>query len=274
MKSTYWTCSKFADWLRGVPKPAAGTAEEWNAWKKIAKAKKFRYWLTEDGLDYLQRFVYWPANRINNMKHYIDNRWITKSHTLTSNLKRGKWYDFDTRLLHAVFDELVNFVEIELAWKWVVCSTEERKKYKMPEYRSIFRIGLWRCPAAGIAYVNWAAELKNDENWMDKNDPSFGQPSPQALAAQKTLLLYNWWKTERPNRLDPSEASGWSDYCEENFTAAEARGDDPLFSNFITHEDGHSRHILDTYHKLEKEQKEEDTAMLIRLIKLRQSLWA
>jgi hypothetical protein len=29
----YWSCSKFADWLRGMPKLEAGTIEEWNAWK-------------------------------------------------------------------------------------------------------------------------------------------------------------------------------------------------------------------------------------------------
>jgi hypothetical protein len=132
MKSNYWSCSKFADWLRGTIKPLAGTAEEWNAWEKTAKAKKIRYWLAEEGLDHLQNFVRWPANRISDVRCYINNRWITRSHALTSNLKRGNWYDFDTRLLHAVFDELVNFVEIEQAWKLVICSEEELKKYKTP----------------------------------------------------------------------------------------------------------------------------------------------
>src|SRR5664279_3554349 len=124
MKSNYWTCSKLADWLRGTPKPLAGTAEEWNAWKKTAKAKKIRYWLVEEGLDYLQDLVRWPANRINDVRCYIKTRWVLKSHALTSNLKRGEWYDFDTRMLHGVFDELVNFVEIEQAWMLVVFSEE------------------------------------------------------------------------------------------------------------------------------------------------------
>src|SRR5579863_546002 len=107
----YWSCSKFADWLRGTPKLQMGTFEEWNTWEESAKSKKVRYWLAEDGLDHLQDVVYWPANRIYDIRCYINNRWITKSHALTSNLKRGSWYDLDTRLLHAVFDELINFVE-------------------------------------------------------------------------------------------------------------------------------------------------------------------
>lgn len=273
MKSKYWTCSKFSDWLRGTPKPLSGTADEWNTWKKIAKKKKFRYWLAEEGLDYLQSFAYWPANRIRDIRCYISNRWITKSHALTSHLKRGGWYDFDIRLLHAAFDELVNFVEMELAWKFVVCSEEEQKNYKVPWYRSILNLSRWCNPEVGIAYLKWAAELKSDEDWIDKNDPSFGQPTSQALAAQEILQLYQWWKEERPYRPDPSKASGWRDYCEENYKAIEARGDDPSFGNFINNKDERSSHILDTYRKIEKKQEEEDTAMLIRLIKLRQSLW-
>lgn len=275
MKSNYWSCSKFADWLRGTPKLPSGTAKEWNTWEKTAKTKKLRYWLAEEALDYLQNFVRWPANRINDVRFYINNRWIFKRHALTSNLKRGEWYDFDLRLLHAAFDELVNFVEIEQAWMLVAFSEEDRKKYKTPWYRTVFRIGFWRCPEAGIAYLEWAAGLKHYEDWIDKNDPIFGQPTPQALAAQETLTLYKWWKNERPNRPDPSESSGWSEYCDENRKAAEARGDNPLWSNFIKNkmEDERSSNILNICHKIKNEQEEEDTAMLIRLIKIRQNLW-
>ena len=258
----YWSCSKFADWLRGIPKLPIGTLEEWDNWEKKAKTKKLRYWLAEEGLDHLQNFICWPINRINDVRFYINNRWITKSHSLTSNLKKGKWHEFDERLLHCAFDELVNFVEIELAWMNVVFSKEERKKYKVPWYRTIFRIRLWRCPEAGIAYLKWASELKNDENCVDKNNPNYGRFTYQALAAQETLRLYKWWKEERPKRPDPSEASGWSAHCEEN-----REGIDHSLK------DERTREILDLCHKIEKEQEDEDTGMLIRLIEVRKSLW-
>ena len=237
MKSTYWSCSKFADWLRGTPKLPAGTSKEWSDWKKAAKEKTVRYWLAEEGLDYLQNLVCWPAHRISDMRLYINNRWITKSHALTSNLKRGQWQDFDERLLHSVFDELVNFVEIEQAWMQVAFSDEDRKKYRAPWYRTIFRMRLWRCPEAGLAYLNWAAGLKHDEDWIDKNDPAYGQSTFQALAAQETCALYNWWKNERPNRPDPHDASGWSSYCEERRKEAELRGDDSELCMFNTDTD-------------------------------------
>lgn len=275
MKSNDWSCSKFSDWLRGTAKLSVGTSEEWMAWEKSAKAKKIRYWLAEEFLDYLQRIVCWPLYCIGSVRRYINNRFVVKTHALTSTLSRGEWHDFDTRLLHSIFDELVNFVEIEQAWMLVVFSAEERKKYKAPWYRTFLRMGSWRCPEAGVAYLNWAAMLKNDEDWVDKNSPEFGQPTLQALAAQEILVLYQWWKYQRQERLDPSEASGWSNYCEENRKAAEIQGDDSLVNGFILNrKDAEcSGKILAIYHEMEKKHAEEDTAMLIRLIKIRQSLW-
>lgn len=276
MKPHYWSCSKLADWIRGTPTLAAGTSEEWLAWKKKAKSKKFRYWLAEEFLDHLQNFIYWPTRRIYDVRCYVNNRWRTQSHALVSNLKKGQWYDLDTCLIHAIFDELINFVEIEQAWMNVVFSEENRKKYKTPWYRTVFRMGVWRCPEAGIAHLEWAAGLKYDEDYIDKNDPKFGQLTSQALAAQEILALYKWWKIERPKRLDPSDASGWSAYCDKKHKTAEARGDNSLLSIFNKDNEEEkkiSRNLLDIYHTLEEEQEEEDTAMLIRLIKIRRNLW-
>ena len=260
MRSTYWSCTKFADWLRGTSKLSSATEEGWNNWKEIAKQKKFRYWLAEDGLDYLQNFIFWPTDRIKAVRDYISNCWVVKTHALTSMLKRGEYHELDTRLLHAVFDELINFVEIESAWMQVVFSPEERKKYCIPWHRSFLGIKPWRNAQAGIAHLNWAAALKRDEDWIDKNDPTFGQPTAQALAAQEILQLYHWWKHERPNRPDPHEISGWSKYCGQKRIVGKM-------------EESVSRDILNACLKIEKEHEEEDTDMLIRLIKIRSHLW-
>ncbi len=271
----YWSCSKFADWLRGTPKPYSGTEEEWRVWEKTAQTKKTRYWLAENGLDYLQGFLRYPLDRINDVRCYIRNRWIVKTHALSSKLKRGEWYDLDMRLLHACFDEIVNFVEIEQAWMLIMTSAEEKKKYKPPLHRMLFRMGLWRSPEAGMAYLDWAATLKNNEEWHDKNSTDFGQFTSQALAAQEILILYKWWKHERPKRPDPSEASGWSDDYEKKRKAAEARGDHLLWGSIaVSHEEKEcSSKILNLYHEMENKYEEEDTIMLIRLIKVRRSLW-
>jgi hypothetical protein len=275
MRFNYWSCTKFADWVRGSAKPDAATDEGWNAWHKSAKKKRIRYWLAEEGLDHLQRFIYWPMNRLQDLRYYIVNRWIDKTHALTSTLKRGQWHEFDTRLLHSAFDSLVDFVEVEQAWRWI-SSDAEAKKYKATWYHRIFRLSSWRCPSAGLAYLEWASQLKADEEWVDKNDPSYGKPTCQALAAQETYALYTWWKEERPNRPDPMDASGWSNYCEKRREDAKAC-DDESWCSFFQYESNEdkklSTQILEICNKMEQQQADEDTEMLIRLIKLRSSLW-
>ena len=273
MKS-YWSCSKLADWIRGTSKPLSGTRGEWVKWQKEVKIKHFRYWLAEEGLDHLQDTVCWPINRIDDVRIYIKNRWFYKSHAMTSNLKRGQWYDFDHRLLHVIFDELINFVEIELAWMQVISSGDEYKAYNLPWYLKVFHAKEWRCPAAGIAHLKWASDLRYDEDLVEKKDSRHGQLTPQAVAARETLELYNWWKTDRPKRFDPDEASGWIKYCDDLIKKDGIQKTD-FFDSAIINDDNHdeSKKILDASHKIEQDQEEEDTSMLIRLVKVRQFLW-
>ena len=272
----HWSCSKLADWLRGTKKPSSASLEGWADWHKIAKQKKFRYWLVEEFFDRVVDVISWPANRLNDMRCYINNRWFIKTHALTSNLKRGGWHEYDTRLLHSVFDGLINFVEIEKAWKHYIClSKEDRKKYKMPWYRKFFRLGRWRCPEAGIDYLDWEATLKNDEDGLDKNDPEFGKPTPQALGAIEILKLYTWWKIDRPKRPDPMEASGLSAYYDEKNQEAKSKGEDPIMNMFSENrtKDERFEGLSNACHQMEQQQEDEDTEMLMRVIKIRHRLW-
>ena len=51
----YWSCTKFADWLRGTAKLGAGTSEQWDEWRTTAQMKhNFRYWVAEEALDAIQ----------------------------------------------------------------------------------------------------------------------------------------------------------------------------------------------------------------------------
>ena len=267
-ESPYWSCSKFADWLRGTPKMYSASLEEWDVWTKKAKEKPIRYWLAEEGLDYLQDFIYYPFRLVRKMGGYINNRWITKTHALTSRLKRGEFHEFEARMLHALFDELVNFVEREQAWMQVICSEEEWKKYRGPWMRRLFRIRTWRSPAAGLAYLNWACSVKYDEKTCGKDSPLVGTPEPLALASQETLALYRWWKEERPKRPDPMEASGLSAYYEE-------QGEGDFWKNLNRPKKDQERweKLSDCCNEIEQAYEDEDTAMMIRLIKIRKQLW-
>ena len=273
MRSHYWTCSKFADWLRGTTKLKAGTSEEWHEWETRAKAAyPVRWWLAEEGLDYIQKFVYYIPDRLNDVRYYINNRWVSHSHALTAHprdIKPGSWSDVGNRFLPCLFNELVDFVEIEQAWHYCIWNSEEQKKYNVPWWRSGWlRWRTWRCPEAGMAYLNWASTLTNKE-FIQEGEKE--EPTYQAKAAKEIIDLYTWWTVTYRNRPDPYDASGWSEYCEASRIANGGRlsfGGDKSPELKIM-----SDTALEKLREMEEAYAKEEEEMMIRLIKIRESLW-
>jgi hypothetical protein len=272
----YWTCSKFADWLRGTPKPGALDSKGWKAWKADAAAKHpIRYWIAEEGLDHIQDVVMWIPKQFDSVRYYINNRWITKSHALTAHARDippGEWRDVGNRFLPCLFNELVNFVEIEQAWHHCMWSDEAKTKFNVPWYRKGWlRWRTWRCPEAGLEYLRWAAGLKVDEGMgVVKGDDAYGKPTGQAENAREILTLYHWWTVEYPSRPDPYDESGWTAYCE----MRRAKGYDFLdFEDKTPEEKEMSQTSHEQLREMEAAYEKEDEEMMIRLIKIRQGLW-
>lgn len=279
----YWSCSSFADWLRGTKKLSAGTADEWDNWRETAETKnKFRYWLAEEGLDYIQDFVTWPVRKLYDIKYYINNRWVSRTHSLTAHrkdIKPGQWCDVGNRFLPCLFNELVDFVEIELAWWNIAWSDKEaRKKYNAPFWATgWFRWRTWRCPESGLDNLKWQMELKADTSYgLNEGDKGYNEPTRQAVNAREIFELYTWWTTVYHNRPDPMDASGWSAYCEKKRQIRDENGKEISFFS----DRGVSKELrregdkaLKLTHKIEEQYRKEDEAMMIRLIKVRDSLW-
>ena len=269
----YWSCSPFADWLRGTAKPRAATMEEWNKWDDEAKAAhSFRYWFAEEGLGKLQDFVTLPVRKIYDLKYYINNRWVTRTHSLTAHpqdIKPGSWRDVGDRFLPCLFNELVDFVEIEQAWSHIAWGNEEdRAKYDPPFWASgWFRWRVWRSPQAGLDHLEWASKLTSNE-FLEEGHPNWNKPTGQALDAIEILALYKWWKA-RPARPDPYEASGWSEVC--NIERKKLGGRSGF--GFSAEQKKASNKALKLLGKIEAQYEKEDNEMLIRLIKIRKSLW-
>jgi hypothetical protein len=145
-------------------------------------------------------------------------------------------------MLHCLFDELVNFIAIE---KGTMNKISNPAPYKSDIDH-------------GLEYLQWETTIRN--TWLDENDPDYNKPTLQAEVAMWIINAYNWWTNIRPNRPDPMDVSGWSDYCDKNPEGVSFSNDDTKEMNAI----------LD---KMEREYYEEDTQMLIQLIKYRTSLW-
>jgi hypothetical protein len=243
----HWSCSKFADWIRGEKKPFALEWGAWDEWDKQQKLKRpWRFWLSDTVLPKIQNIVYFPYDVYSTIKTYIRNRYFDKIHYLKTGLKPGSYYDLDTRILHGLFNELVDFVEIELSHlsKW-----DTNKKYK-------FKNG--RCIEAAYDYFDWVTNLKYDEDYgVSENDEIYGKLTDQAKNYRKIKKLYEWWKNERPNRINPYSDPSLGDI-------------DDIFSDKYYEQ---RKKLYEKTYQIELEQEEEDTKTLIELISVRKSLW-
>jgi len=275
MRSHYWTIGKFADWIRGTPKLKFGTSDQWDEWDRKASGQSpVRYWLAEEGLDYLQKVVYYVPDTLHSIKYYINNRWVTKTHALTAHprdIKPGNWRDVGDRFLPCLFNELVDYVEVELAWWNIAWNDEARKKFEAPWYaRGWFRWRTWRSAECGLANLEWQRNLRWKEEEVGKDFKGLGELTPQAIKAQEILDLYKWWTEVYPTRVDAHEVSGWSAYCD----AKRDLNDGRLFGSKETPElKKQGSKALKLSSKIEAQYEKEDTDMLIRLIKVRHGLW-
>jgi hypothetical protein len=178
----------------------------------------------------------------------------------------------DTRILHCLFDELVNYVEVELAAANFRFDEEARKKHKVPFWGTgWFRTRTYRNREAGLDYLNWAINLRRDENWgLQPGDEGYGEVTDQAKSAAEVLELYTWWTDVFPKRVDPYIASGWSVLCERR----RARGGLFLSSDGNTPEEKQeTEQCLEFLRKIEQDYADEEEQMLLRLIKVRKYLW-
>ncbi len=273
----YWTCSKFADWLRGTTKLKMGTSEEWDDWEKRAKAGyPVRWWLAEEGLDYIQKFIFYIPEKLRSIKYYCNNRFITRTHALTAHardIKPGTWHDVGNRFLPCLFNELQDFVEVELAWWHLLwAGKEDRAKYNAPWWNfGWWNLHQWRCPQAGLDNLEWQRNLRWQADEVGDDFKDLGKLTPQAVKAQEILDLYNWWTQVYRNRPEPMEASGWSAYCE---AARLANGGKLSFSQDKTPElKKMSTKAHKLLRKIEAAYEKEDEEMMIRLIKVRHGLW-
>lgn len=246
----YWSCSKFADWVRGEKKPLALDWNKWEDWHKEVRSKRpIRHFVAEEVLDRIQDLFCLPRDLWRTFDAYWQNRFVSKTHCLKTDLEPGHFYELDTRILHGLFNELKEFVEVDLGTYYAALGEGE------------FTISRGRCPEAGLAHLEWAMSLKMDEDYgVTKKSKKYGKPTPQAEIAKETMELYLWWLA-RQKRLSASEVSGWDKACK------------VLDGKIPDGSDKESLKALKKMRALEKKYDQEDDEMLHRLINIRRGLW-
>lgn len=279
----YWSCSRFADWLRGSAKPHSETAGGWHDWKEDAKARNpLRFWLAEELLDNVQDIVNWPMDRLHALTYWINNRFVEQTHVCRTGLKKGDWHETGDRMLYGLFKELTWFVSEQKSWMEYI---SHRDKYRqLPFWKTTWpfrHFTNFNYPELGLAYLEWEKGLVYNESWYGNhgrqfseeekaNYPDYGQITPQAKTAIEIGKLYDWWVNVRPKRPDPMDVGGWSAYC--NYMSV-TYGDTDLHEERTDDERAMSKQALDKTHAIEQAYEDEDTVMMKRLIEIRGALW-
>lgn len=253
---TYANEWKIFNYLRkrfGVDKPVALEWGGWEKWEeKVKKEKPMAYFLTETVPDFINDVTHYIPTPIADIRYYYRNRFYRKTHVLPTGFKPGEYHDLDERILYGIMNSLVDYVEVELAYKSRWCNTEESKTAKWQN---------GRCPELGLAHLAWAMTLGSEE--LDEVE----RCNSQAASAREIKIIYDWWKS-RPNRPDPYDVSGWSEICEDR-----QNGGLKMFEKGSTEFERRKDKALKTLRKIESQYEKEDQDMLIRVIKRRHSLW-
>ena len=232
----------------GLPKDSKGngadkarSSEDWGAWKKEMKEKyPIRYFLNQD----FEATFIWPwSMRLQRVQEWVKYRTTRRYHIVSTGMKPG-YSDVTEKMLHVNFNMLKDFVEIEKAhmWDW----SGEQPKMEQP----------------GVSHLIW-------EIGLDADNSINNQQSANALEQYE---LYNWWTNIRPFRVDPFETPEHKAYwklrndiygsdcffCEDKDTPELKKAQKAAYE------------LSDT---LDKQYSKEDEDNLIRLMKIRQSLW-
>jgi hypothetical protein len=279
--SRHYSSSPFFKWVTkkfGMNKPSALGWDEWDDWNVTTKNEHPIGWFfTETVPDLLENPAKWFIDPLASAKYYIINRFIDKRHVMSTGLKPGDWNEFETRLLHSMFNELVNFVEVESAWNHLMwMDDEDHKKFNVPWYYENYwlRWRTWRSPEAGLAHFYWARTLRWSSNEVAKDSEYIDKRTPQAEAADEILALYHWWKFDYLKRPEAWVASGFQAFWD--IMDAKHGDSNWLLGNkspMTEEERTEYRMWSDKNTALEEQWNVDETEMMCRLIKIRCSLW-
>lgn len=253
-----------------LKQPISATLSEWQDWENQARAEHpVRYWLTETLPDTVRGawHLFWQP--VSDVRWWFYNRWISQPHVLRTGLDRGRYWETDDRILHGCFHTLREFVEYDKAWM-EMSSPNSPKLTAWQKFQWRWLRGP-RSAQAGQAYLTWESQLVYTSDFItDDQDPRIGQPTTQAENAREILDLYDWWVNRRPQR-DTHPLRQALDQFNDNLHRKY-----PRFRDFYCQpgpEQDRWRDLVDQIHALEEQEHQEDQDCLIRLMRIRRSLW-
>jgi hypothetical protein len=253
---------KFSHWLNYSP-PGALSSKGWRLFKnEFRERAPIRYWFTNTAYRAYVLPVKWKYEEVCNWVRY---RTYDQHHKLQTGLSPG-YHGIETQMMNVNFNLLKDFVECELAWHAYAWTPEFEKErtwcskhmpfyYKFKRWFNPFRSRKW-----AFTYFEWASKLD------DTSLPPDQRSVHQAISAREIRDLYLWWVDSVPNRKTHERPK----YSDQGLGSLSA-----LDSDFNREEEDYKeyRRVKELNDELAKKWAEEDDEMIVRLVKIRRSLW-
>lgn len=249
--------SRIKNWMDYNP-PGSLSMTGWRLFNEEFKERApVRYWLTHN----FRHSTILPIKRkLVSMNRWVGYRTYDRYHVLKTGLPPG-YYSVSTQMLNVNFNLLKDFVEVETAWHQYSWSEEIKRASWAERYLPFYYFFMgFRRPDMGIKHLAWASTLD------DPALPPHERCDHQARAARETLELYNWWTVTRPNRKDIQIPL----YSDQGLGAMSSL--DKAFNKNATDYKAHKKAMARQV-KQEEDWVKEDNKMLMRLMKIRDTLW-
>lgn len=192
------------------------------------------------------------------MKQLLANayrKFIQRTHVVDSKLPKSNHFDSSEVMIHAMFNMLVDHVEVEVAFEHRMAEYMNADTFKRPVHN-------WYTPFRDANAGTVALTLASRQTRLDDD----AYPTPEADIAEQQLQLYFWWTYTRPGRpslyVKPVPWDEFIDYTHGNYPH------EILTADFVpqTSEEDNKRIVMKKYYD------DEDTVQLRRLIAMRHTL--
>jgi hypothetical protein len=174
--------------------------------------------------------------------YYWRCRFWSKYNTVTITTLPPTWNEWDIKLLHVAFAVLVDYIE-------------SGKRHRQ----------LWTVKALLEELANPETDTMSKQ-WCESHLP----------IASEQDALYRWWTIEREQRRKEEEAAllAWHDAFEAAGGMTSESTDNPRLNRLRFAESPEIDALHDRHIEIEQRNDAEDEEMLIRLMKIRDSLWS
>ena len=246
----------FRKWMNHNP-PDFLDMDGWNTFEtEFRKKAPFRYFIKY----FIVRRIGAIFTSFSDFAWAIRYRTVNKYHLVNTKLNPG-YHEIDTRMLHANFELLVDYVELECANMAEVADRAQLIKergWKDTYLPRVMKIKKFRSRELGLQHLEWETTLASPTLSEYERSPG------QAARAVQIIILYTWWKDIYPNR-EGLEAPD-RDSVGLEFLSREWRKENPEMHEKIQQWSRDS-------HKQELDWDKEEEEMLIALMKVRKGLW-